>query len=113
MPFSAKHHVIPTDPRRTPATAGPKTRVALNTDEFSAIAFIKSSFPTISTRNDWRVGMSNALTIPKNAASPMTLCTVTRPVPTRAASPNACSMRRVCVMITTRRLSVRSATTPA
>ena len=97
----------------TPATAGPKTRVALNIDEFNAIAFIRSSFPTISTRKDWRVGMSKALTIPRNAASAMTLSTVTLPVATRAASANACIMRSVCVMTTTRRLSLRSATTPA
>jgi len=32
--------------------------------EFSAMAFGKSSFPTISTKNAWRMGTSNAFTIP-------------------------------------------------
>ena len=34
--------------------AGPITRAPLNIEEFSAIAFIRSSLPTMSTRNDCR-----------------------------------------------------------
>ena len=49
--------------------AGPIKRAPLNIDEFSAMAFIKCSLPTISTRNAWRPGMSNAFTIPSRAAS--------------------------------------------
>ena len=48
-----------------PAIAGPTTRDALNIDELSAMAFIRSARPTISTMKDWRAGMSNALTTPE------------------------------------------------
>ena len=44
-------------------------RAPLNIDEFSAIAFIRSSLPTMSTMNACRAGMSNAFTTPSNAAS--------------------------------------------
>ena len=51
-----------------PAIAGPTMRAPLNIDEFSAMAFIRSSRPTISTMNACRAGISNALTTPSNAA---------------------------------------------
>src|SRR5438046_4160196 len=67
----------PATPINTPATAGPTIRAALNMDELSAIAFMRSSLPTSSTMNAWRAGMSNALTTPKNTASTMTCHVVT------------------------------------
>ena len=42
------------------------------------MAFIKSSLPTMSTRNDWRPGMSNAFTTPSSAASTKISRTVIR-----------------------------------
>src|ERR1041385_7956912 len=45
-----------------PAMAGPTTRDRLNAEELSAMAFIRSDLPTSSTWNDWRGGVSNALT---------------------------------------------------
>ena len=45
-PFRKKHHPSPNAATRTPAIAGPTIRAALNIDEFSAIAFIRSSRPT-------------------------------------------------------------------
>ncbi len=49
--------------------AGPMMRAPLNMEEFSAMAFIRSSLPTMSTRKDCRAGISNAFTTPSNAAS--------------------------------------------
>ena len=45
--------------------AGPTMRVPLKTLLFSATALVTSSWPTISTVNDCRMGMSNALTMPR------------------------------------------------
>src|SRR6266699_3374575 len=103
----------PATPINTPATAGPTIRAALNMDELSAIAFMRSSLPTSSTMNAWRAGMSNALTTPKNTASAMTCHVVTLPVHTSTASASASSICRACVHTMRRRLSTRSTTTPA
>ena len=59
--------------------AGPIKRVALNADEFSAMALARSSFPTISTKKDWRAGMSKAVAVPINVASTMMTPIVSRP----------------------------------
>jgi hypothetical protein len=48
--------------------AGPTILAALNTDEFRAIAFNKSSLPTSSTIKDWRAGMSMDWTVPSTKA---------------------------------------------
>ena len=96
-----------------PATAGPTTRAALNIEEFRAMALTRSSLPTISTMKDWRVGMSKALTTPSREASAITFQTAIVCVQYRIASANACSMESVWVSTTMRRLSLRSATTPA
>ncbi len=60
---------MPITPIKMPAIAGPKTRAPLNSDEFSAMAFIRSSLPTISTTKLCRVGMSKASVIPSSNAS--------------------------------------------
>jgi len=57
-PLKNRQPATPTTPIKTPASAGPNTRAPLNSDEFNAIAFIKSSLPTISTTKLCRVGMS-------------------------------------------------------
>ena len=62
-PLSRKHHPSPTAAMAKPATAGPTTRAALKIEEFNAMAFIRSSFPTMSLRNACRMGTSKALTI--------------------------------------------------
>jgi hypothetical protein len=72
-----KHAAIPAPLITIPAIAGPITRVALKADELSAMAFIKSSFPTSSTMNDWRAGISKAATTPTTAASAATCHTRT------------------------------------
>jgi hypothetical protein len=77
--------------------AGPITRAPLNMEEFSAIAFIKSSLPTMSTRNDCRPGMSNAFTTPRKLASTNTCQTWTLCDRVSAARMNASSIDATCV----------------
>ena len=52
-----------------PASAGPTMRAVLNVAELMATALGRSSRPTISTTNAWRVGMSTALLKPSRRAS--------------------------------------------
>ena len=61
----------------TPAMDGPTRRAALNIDEFSAIAFARSSrSEIIVVRNACRAGMSNACTSPWTAFNAMMAGTV-------------------------------------
>ena len=85
-----------------PAIGGPITRALLNIDEFSAIAFGKSSFPTICTRNACRIGTSNAFTIPTRNAIKIRCHTFSKCVNVSAASVNARIIEAVCVQITPR-----------
>ncbi len=87
-------------------------RALLNIDEFRAMAFIRSSFPTMSTINAWRVGMSNAFTIPRHEASTKTCQTCTCPDRVRNDSASARSIDALWVAITTRCRLWRSATAP-
>jgi len=89
------------------------TRAPLNSEELSAIAFIRSSLPTISTMNDWRIGMSNPLAMPRIVARSNTCQTATTCVQTRIATVRASSMNASCMKMMNRRLSARSAITPA
>ena len=66
--FTTKHQPSPMTATSTPATAGPRMRPLLKTLEFSAMAFIRSSLPTISTRKDCRPVMSKTPTIPRPKA---------------------------------------------
>src|SRR5439155_248280 len=67
--LARKQTGTPTAPMITPATDGPTTAAPLNTEELSAIAFIRSCLPTISTTKDWRAGTSKALMVPVAAAA--------------------------------------------
>src|SRR5258706_7903875 len=49
-PFRKKHQPSPIHEIAKPAIAGPTTRAPLKIEEFSAIAFGKSSLPTICTK---------------------------------------------------------------
>jgi len=62
------------------------------------MAFIRSSRPTISTRNDCRAGMSNALTTPRHVARTSTCQTRTAPVNVSAARMSGRIIDTVCVM---------------
>lgn len=73
MELRRKHSGTPTAAMSKPAIEGPITADALNTEELSAIAFIRSCLPTISTWKDWRVGTSSALIEPVASAATITI----------------------------------------
>ena len=71
---------MPNAPIRRPGDGrAERSRDALNSAEFSPTAFATSSRPTISTANDWRVGMSTAFEMPSRAARTITCQTWTTP----------------------------------
>jgi len=113
IPFNRKQIPTPNRPIRMPAAAGPSTRVTLKAEEFRAMAFIRSSLPTISTKNDWRPGTSNAMTTPCSAARTTMWATVTTRAKTRPASKKARSMAAVWVRMISLSLDIRSARAPA
>jgi len=88
------------------------TAAPLNTDEFSAIAFVRSRLPTISTVKDWRVGMSNMVTQPVVTAARITIQYCAWPLALTANRANDGTMNADCVASKTRCLGKRSATTP-
>src|ERR1035438_9131972 len=100
------------DATNMPAMAGPMMRAPLNMEEFKAIAFSRSSLPTMSIRNAWRAGMSNAFTTPRPAAIAIICQTWMRPDSVSSASTVARTMEAICVPMTTRRRLLRSATMP-
>ena len=87
-------------------------RAPLNIDEFSAMAFIRSSLPTISTRNDCRAGISKAFTTPRSEASTKMCHTCTTPVRVSVAKIAARIIDEIWVAITRRWRLNRSATIP-
>src|SRR5258708_10631408 len=111
-PFTKKHQPSPIFATRIPATAGPITRAPLNIEEFSAIAFIRSSRPTMSTRKDWRPGISNAFTTPSRAASTKICGTEIRCIRVSVARMRARIIDAVWVAMTIRCRLTRSATMP-
>ena len=76
------------------------------------MAFIRSSRPTMSTRNACRAGMSNALTMPRHVASTNTCHTRTCPLSVSAASTSGNTIDNVCVVMMMRWRLTRSATAP-
>jgi hypothetical protein len=77
------------------------------------MAFGKSSRATISALNDWRTGISNALTIPTQNAT-VAMCQIcTTPVPTKTPRTAAKTSEAQFVHSKVRRLSTRSAMAPA
>ncbi len=62
--FTKKHQPSPISLIANPAIAGPTTRAPLKIDELRAMALGRSGLPTIFTKNDCRIGTSNAFTIP-------------------------------------------------
>ena len=112
MPFSRKHQPSPTAATSRPAIAGPTTRAPLTIEELSAIALLRSSRPTISTTNDWRAGMSKALTMPRQVARTKTCHTRTWPLRVSTASVSGSNIEIDWVRMRMRRRSARSATMP-
>ena len=65
--------------------------------ELSAMALIKSCWPTISTTNACRAGMSKAFTRPRHEATTMISHTLMWPSRVSAERTNANNMAEVCV----------------
>ena len=99
-----KHSCTPRKPINSPATAGPTTAAPLNTEELSAIAFMRSSRPTISIEKAWRAGTSKTLMRPtmKAAARTIGYCASPKWV-SRKSAPEG-TMNAVWVMSKIRRL---------
>ena len=102
MPLAKKHQPSPTVATTMPAIAGPTIRALLNIDEFSPIAFSRSSRPTMSIRKACRAGTSNAFTTPSSDARTMISHTRILPVRVSAASVSASPMEALCVAMTMR-----------
>ena len=95
-----------------PATAGPTMRAILNMVELSAMAFIRSSLPTVSATKTWRADISNESEQPSTNAISATCQTCTAPDQVSAARMKASVMAMVCVEMMSLRLLTRSAITP-
>ena len=96
----------------TPAMAGPTKLAPVTIDVLSATALPRFSRPTISTTNDWRVGLSTAMTAPRSAASTKTCPIRTWPLRVRDASTNASVIAEHWVMTSNVRRRYRSASSP-
>ena len=110
--MSAKQADTPISAIRPPAIAGPMIRLVCTTTELSATAFITRSRPTISLTNACRAGLSNARTEPRTSTSANTIQVSTCPPAVSAHSVIAGTAMHVWVIVSSRRLSSRSASTP-
>ena len=95
-----------------PATAGPTMRAAWKVAELRPIAFGSRSRPTTSETNDWRDGLSKAVPMPKAKAITYTIGVVATPVMARMPRVAAQMANQAWVILSTTRLSNRSATSP-
>ncbi len=111
--LTRKQTPTPTDAIITPARAGPTARAAFSITLLRLTAFCSSSSPTSSEANDCWAGAVNARARPSAAARTKTIQSVTEPV--TVSIPRARARRPEQMLLTTsrRRLSRRSATTPA
>ena len=105
----AKAVATPNAPMVNPATAGPTTRAPLNIAELSETAFPMSLGPTISMANDWRTGMSMALTQPRPSASATTIQISTMPLAVMTVRMMARTIIAACTAISVWRLGRLSA----
>ena len=78
-----------------------------------AIAWRKSSRPTMSTVKDWRAGVSTAVMMPSTSASTMMVLISILPVSVSTVRIAACIMQSARVTMKTERRSWRSAIMPA
>ena len=95
-----------------PATAGPTMRAAWKVAELRPIAFGSRSRPTTSETNAWRDGLSKAVPRPKANAITYTMGVVATPVMARMPNVAAQMANQAWVILSTTRLSKRSATSP-
>ena len=96
-----------------PASVGPIMRPAFWTKPFIAMAPGKSLLDgTSSETNDWRTGVSVAMTIPSSTAMTSMCQTSIRFIYASSASAMACTRASACVAISSLRRSKRSAHEP-
>ncbi len=93
MPSSRKHQPKPTVLMRRPATAGPTTLAEVISALLRLTALCISSAGTISTTNERRAGLSNAMVTPPTSATAYTASTGGLPLNASAASTNDCAHR--------------------
>ena len=77
-----------------PAIDGPSNLAALTIEEFKAIALARYFFfSTISIKNDWRAGVSQALIEPSNKLKSMICQIMITPVKKSNANSSACTIK--------------------
>ena len=96
----------------TPASEGPRIRARLNREEFKAMAFPRSSGPTISTTKACRAGTSSIWRAASPIANPHTCQAWMWPLQVSQASRKACSIIRDWVATISQRRGKRSARLP-
>ena len=110
--LTAKHGAMPTRAMIVPAAAGPMMREQCTTTLFNATAFKTRSEPTISTTKDCRAGLSKAKTVPRTKTSASTIHGSTSPLRVRPKSVSAGTISDSCVIVSSVRLDIRSASNP-
>ncbi len=96
----------------TPASAGPNVEAPLKMMDCSDTAFIRSAGGTSDGISAERAGWSKLSAAPEQNAVTTTIHSRTSPVSVSTPSPAASSSRKLCVTISSRRLSNRSAMAP-
>ena len=110
--LTRKTQPVPTATMTTPAAAGPIIRAPLKDAAFSATAFEAFSRSTRSDTNAWRVGLSKAATRPSAKAKTYMRGSVMTPLRIRMPMVAPSTSSELCVTISSRRRSNRSATQP-
>ena len=108
----AKHRPVPTTVISTPAMAGPTARAEFTSTLLRLTAFLSSSGPDHLLDEGLAHRVVAGETTPSSSARPTTIQSWTTPVNTRSASVRAMIPRAAWVVISRRRLSSRSASSP-
>ncbi len=108
----AKHQPSPIIATTMPPKAGPTVLATLNIVAFKAMAWRKSSRPTISIVKDCRTGTSTAVTMPPNKDKAISHSMVIKSAKVKTARTPVCAMIRICVTVNTCLRFMRSAMAP-
>ena len=107
-----KHGSTPTVAISTPAMAGPTIRAQCTITLFRLTALTTRSGPTISITKLCRAGLSSAFTLPRTSTRANTIQGATTPLTVTANSASAGTTMPSWVIISSLRLSKRSASSP-
>ena len=97
---------------RNPAAAGPITRVRFMLELLTDTAFISRASGTMSEMIAWRLGMLNAIIDPLTRPMAITCQKSMTPVTSRVAIRKVMAAFPLWLIMTSRRLGIRSAITP-